>query len=161
MSMKVDKGVFDRFFSKVERVNGCWEWIGGSDYFGYGMFRFDNKSWRAHRFSWLMCFGEIPEGMFVLHKCDNPKCVNPGHLFLGSQADNMKDAAKKNRVGKFTDGEIADIRRRYSSGECTQTTLAWEYSVDQSHISYIVRNKIYIYIGRQDSETIRNQRQEF
>ena len=86
---------YNRFF---ENDNGCWIWIGAKQH-SYGKMRFMMKDVRAHRASWMIHFGEIPEGMSVLHRCDTPLCVNPNHLFLGTQQENMADKVAKGRIG--------------------------------------------------------------
>ncbi len=87
-------------YVKLDTEDRCWLWIGASSSHGYGNFRAGEKQFRAHRFSWLLNRGSIPEGQFVLHQCDNPKCVNPGHLFLGTHRDNMRDKVSKGRQAK-------------------------------------------------------------
>ncbi len=93
----------DRFWSKVENSSGasCWQWLGIVDRYGYGRFyvKGEEKRTGAHRTAWLLCRGPVPKGMNVLHRCDNPGCVNPGHLFLGTQEDNMHDMDAKGRRG--------------------------------------------------------------
>ena len=91
-----------RFFDKIyKNPNGCWEWTGARLLKGYGVFSVEKiTGWGtipAHRFSWILHNGIIPRGMCVLHKCDNPPCVNPEHLFLGTKNDNNKDMAIKKR----------------------------------------------------------------
>lgn len=96
-----DKEVIkSRLLSKVvvDNVTGCWNWNGGKGFGGYGKMKVDNKSQLTHRVAYRVFIGEIPEDICVCHKCDNPSCVNPDHLFLGTQSDNMKDAYKKGRV---------------------------------------------------------------
>jgi hypothetical protein len=98
------KPIEERFFSKVNRTpdGGCWLWNGAVQHNGYGYLhvggRFERRPVRAHRFSWELHRGPIPEGMHVCHSCDTPACVNPDHLFLGSRSDNMRDCASKGRV---------------------------------------------------------------
>jgi hypothetical protein len=87
------------FFEKVYVQNQkCWIWHGSKNGDGYGCLSFMGKSMGAHRASWLIHNGEIPEGKSVLHECDNPPCVNPAHLFLGTQGDNVRDCARKGRI---------------------------------------------------------------
>lgn len=87
----------DRFWKKVVKTKKCWKWIGSKAHRGYGKIALNGKFLPAPRASWLLHNGEIPGGLFVLHKCDNPECTNPEHLFLGTQKDNMRDMLKKNR----------------------------------------------------------------
>src|SRR2546429_469655 len=113
----------NRFWAQVE-IRGpedCWSWVGGKFQSGYGYFRYSRKLLRAHRVAWLIAKGEIPDELNVLHSCDHPACVNPNHLFLGTDADNMNDKVAKGRArgakrgemhhkARLTTGQVAEIR---------------------------------------------------
>ncbi len=134
----------NRFDAKwiPEPYSGCWLWTAAKSPRGYGMIgaggRLDGTL-RAHRVSWILHRGEIPEGKEVCHQCDTPLCVNPDHLFLGSHEENMHDAVKKGRTSrgeqrpsaKLTEDQVREIR---ASTE-TQTEIAIRYGICQQHIS--------------------------
>ena len=104
----------ERFWSKVKRGENCWEWIGYKNKTGYGRFAIKGYAQQAHRISWIIKNGKIPKGLCVLHKCDNPPCVNPNHLFIGTYKDNTQDALLKGRVktpdSKLKLNEVKEIK---------------------------------------------------
>ena len=140
--------VNERFFAKVKRVEtGCLEWQSTIKKDGYGSFHFDGKSVQAHRVAYELFFGKIPAGVKVLHKCDNRKCVNVNHLFLGSLADNVVDMDAKGRRGsksKLTYDQVEQIKGmlvdRYS-----QTEIGKIFGVCQTVISRIKLCKTRIF----------------
>lgn len=87
-----------RFFDKIEKTDSCWNWVGAKTSGGYGNIGINNKTVRAHRLSYELHNGPFDPKLFVCHKCDNPGCVNPEHLFLGNNSDNMKDCFIKGRL---------------------------------------------------------------
>ena len=93
--------ILERFESKFAKSDGCWRWIAYKNNDGYGKFMIDGRSQSAHRVAYQLYVGGIPPGMCVCHRCDNPCCVNPAHLFLGTISDNMRDCDNKGRrIGK-------------------------------------------------------------
>ena len=93
----------ERFLAKVcipTDPNRCWEWTAGKDRKGYGSFKRYRKTIKAHRMAWAITSGDVPDGLFVCHTCDNPSCVNPAHLWLGTNADNVRDMCEKGRQVK-------------------------------------------------------------
>jgi hypothetical protein len=141
------------FWSKAVRSEGCWEWSAARSHYGYGKLTYLGRSRIAHRMAWEFAFGPIPAGLFVLHHCDNPPCVRPDHLFLGTQADNIRDKISKGRgrgptlarVGeangraKLNSEQVRTIRERYAAGGISQRLLGREYGLSQQTISYVVR----------------------
>jgi hypothetical protein len=153
-----------RFWSKVKfgGDNECWVWQrntvkvkGRPSSSGYGLFKLDGKTRKAHRVSYELVFGAIPNGLQVLHLCDNPPCVNPVHLFVGTNHDNVLDSMKKGRRAiqdprpadrngtsdLFWD-DIDNIRMRAAAGE-SQKSIAVSYGIAQSSVSRIVNQEVW------------------
>lgn len=117
-----------RFFAKVikgQSEDDCWGWSGATEVDGYGVIKSDIRTAdRAHRVSWRLHFGHVPDGMWVLHKCDNPPCSNPKHLFLGTCQDNEDDKKRKKRhmfgershSAKLTSGGVLTMRALSAAG---------------------------------------------
>jgi len=126
----------DRFFNYVDKTDSCWIWTGGKRRRGYGMFNAGNgRNISAHRYSYEIHNGEIPDGMCILHKCDRPECVNPAHLFAGTLSDNMLDMLNKGRNGngqtKLTPEIVRNIRKAYACGGMTYVSLGNKFGIDR------------------------------
>ena len=87
----------ERFWAKVQKGGGCWLWTGARTSRGYGSFRVTGYSWSAHRLAYEFHWGPVPAGLHVLHRCDNPRCVRPAHLYVGTPSDNLADALARGR----------------------------------------------------------------
>jgi hypothetical protein len=146
---KVDKEISTIFYNGTR----CWEWTGSSRGSGYGQASMGSRQrqYFSHRLSYEITFGNIPDGLFVLHHCDNRLCCNPEHLFLGTHKDNMQDMVRKGRHADFrgelhpqhklSNAQVSEIQLKYSSGTITHRQLAKEYGVWCSSIFYIVNRK--------------------
>lgn len=150
--------ILDRFWSHVTKTDKCWTWDteGKSE---YGSFWDGKKDHIASRYSWIIHFGQIPDGLFVCHECDNPPCVRPDHLFLGTNLENMADAASKGRMArgakqwlsKLTDESVMSIREKYATGLRTQKSLSKEFGVCQSVINYVINGRTWKHVGISDT----------
>lgn len=148
----------ERFWDKVKKGDGCWEWTASRYPCGYGKFKLANglnggRAVKAHRQSWQLSNGDIPTGMHVLHRCDNRRCVNPSHLFLGTHADNMSDKAAKCRAPRgsahasamLTERDIPFIRGLGLIG-FSQTDIAAMYGVSRSAVYLIQTRKKWAHV---------------
>ena len=151
-----------RFDAKVLRFGGCWLWTANKNNNGYGQLWFRRKLHLAHRLSWLIHFGPIPPGVCVLHRCDTPACVNPGHLFLGTQNDNVVDCLEKGRArravgekhpsAKLSEAQVLSIRRACSEG-VPFAELARQYSVHPTTIADIHSRKKWKHLAESQVKT--------
>jgi HNH endonuclease len=123
-----------RFLQKINKTNGCWIWIGAKHGCGYGAMKANGRQVDAHRLSWEIHNGPIPANTQVLHRCDVRGCVNPKHLFLGTQRDNVLDAVNKGRHGKtiLLEQDVRVIRKSKESN----VVLARKYGVHWMTIYY-------------------------
>jgi hypothetical protein len=147
--------IADRFWSKVDKTGNCWLWVAGRRGDGYGAFQVERKrQMSAHRYSYEVHNGPIPAGMVVMHSCDQPLCVNPEHLSLGTNAENCADAARKgrrlpgskNHQAKLNETQVIEMRERYARGGLTQRDLAQEYGVSMALVSFILTRRAWRHI---------------
>jgi len=140
------KSLVERFWAKVQKTDSCWNWTGTKTLGGYGHFYVGPRGAPkkcAHRIAWELTHGTIPDGLYVLHHCDNPPCVRPDHLFLGTPQDNTDDMITKKRHGraKLTEADVLTIRTHYATGSISQRTLAKQYNVSNGTIGFILRHE--------------------
>ena len=164
----------DSFWARLVTNNtGCREWVGARSNNGYGNVAVGGTTWKAHRLAWTLFNGPIPDGLYVCHRCDNPPCCNPDHLFLGTPKQNQEDMHSKGRFrtarrvagwrvasatlsrprpeyrgsnnpnARLSRDDVQTIRERYASGGVSQAKIAAEYGVSQSVVSTIVRRKAW------------------
>lgn len=143
------------FWRYVQKTERCWLWTASTNGGRYGKFSLAGRTVSAHRFSWELVHGPIKSGLYVCHKCDNVKCVNPSHLFLGTPSDNVVDCHHKGRqrdqrgerhsLTKIKDQDVVQIRTEYGCGT-TQRMLAEKFGVCQMTISNIVNRKTWSHL---------------
>jgi hypothetical protein len=155
----------ERFWRRVQKTRSCWKWLGTFIRpMGYGTIYVNGRNILTHRFSWELANGPVPEGLYVLHKCDNPPCVRPDHLFLGTYKDNFEDMRRKGRwynhfahvtyihrgeeagTAKLTEREVKKIRTLRATGEWTLQALADKFKVSKSNVLFIVQRKSWTHV---------------
>lgn len=145
----------EKFWSKVQKTDECWNWV-GSLRGRYGDFYWKGDRMAAHRFVWELSFGPIPAGLCVLHKCDNPKCVRPEHLFVGTVGDNTRDMIKKGRGrvnkqygednahARLTEAQVRKIKQL--KGDIGQRRLAEMFAISVSNIQMIHTGRTWAHV---------------
>lgn len=143
-----DQEFIDRFEAKIAKGDGCWEWTASLAGKGYGQMKLpkQRKQEYSHRLAYMIYKGPIPDGMYICHTCDNPKCCNPDHLFLGTSSDNHIDMKQKNRhlngeknaTAKLTEEDVVKIKACLAAG-LSQYQTAAAFGVKQSQVSRIHR----------------------
>ncbi len=149
----------DRFWPKINRESGhrvpgmesdCWLWTAGRFTQGYGCIQRQRTGKVAHRIAWELTYGPIPAGICVLHRCDEPRCCRPDHLFLGTTRDNVEDMLRKRRErwgsARLTAEVIQQIRDLHRDGAVSNRFLAARFGVTPTHIGYIVKRRVWKYI---------------
>jgi hypothetical protein len=146
----------ERLWLRVEKTGDCWLWSGCLDTSGYGNIRVRGKVLRCHRVAWELTHGTVPPGLHVLHRCDVRRCLNPAHLFLGTNADNVADKKAKGRVGakrgeeqpsaKLTENDVRSIRWLVETGT-SQRAVAGAFEVSKSQVSRIVHGERWRYLS--------------
>lgn len=142
-----------QFWAKVEisSPDSCWNWIGHITHRGYGGFNIHPVGcFQAHRVAWTMANGQVPDGLSILHRCDNRKCCNPAHLFAGTNHDNTQDMMRKGRHAcsvimgeghpnaKLNEFQVRAVREQFAKGGVTVTELARQWHMSRSQIARIV-----------------------
>lgn len=144
-----------RFTARIKVMpSGCHEWQGGKLTDNYGSFRYQNKSWPAHRWLWVQTHGPIPAGLVVRHKCDNPPCANLAHLELGTKADNADDMVKRgrslvgvlNHANKLSERQVLEIKIAIRDRTAKQKDLALKYGVTPTLITSIKKGRAWTHI---------------
>lgn len=146
----------DVFWRKVAKAGAreCWEWSGRINDAGYGELRHNRILDRAHRISWRLNVGALGQSSCVLHSCDNRKCVNPGHLFLGTRSHNSEDMVSKGRqtkgvdvhCAKLTEAQVVDARQRYAEGNVSYRTLAADFGVGEFAMRMAVKRRTWKHV---------------
>lgn len=162
----------DKSNPHYDGIGRCWQWTGPTNWGGYGIIYHERRTQVAHRVMWKIIHGPIPPGIQVLHRCDNPACINPSHLWLGSNRDNVSDRHAKGRDGaafgdangsrrfpelrrrgihhdnaKLTDEQVREIRRRFQNGNVTKASLARRFKVCNSLVGMVIAKQIWRHVS--------------
>jgi hypothetical protein len=155
MPLKYTTGDISRFWLKVHKTDTCWLWTAGTNGVGYGYFGLHHdQPITAHRFAYELTYGPLDDGVCVLHRCDNPPCCNPDHLFLGTRKDNADDKVSKGRqaqgeqhgIAKMSADDVRFIRERYAAGGISMKKLGAQCGISKSEVFYIVHRKVWDHI---------------
>jgi len=135
----------ERFHHCYEKTDACWNWLGTLDRYGYGKFKVNNRTVKAHRYSYHLHYGDFDESLHVLHHCDHPCCVNPSHLFLGTNRDNVADRTAKKRHAqtskRLTANEKRAILEHAQQGQTFQS-IAQQFQVHISTIRRVLKQTV-------------------
>lgn len=133
------------FLDKLKTSEGCMFWEFGKTSTGYGKVNIEGVNMKAHRAAYMLTQGNIPDGLDVCHTCDNPSCINPVHLFLGTPSDNLQDASRKGKLkrSKFYAEDVRIMRLMYNTKRFSQRAIAEIYKCSVSTINIILRNPNY------------------
>lgn len=149
-----------RFLSYVDKKsdNQCWVWTAYKQSSGHGQFRIREKNHYAHRIAYYLAYGLFDDSLCVCHKCDNPSCCNPNHMFLGTLSDNMKDKIAKGRNtrgtavnGVLLEEDVYEIKRLYATGEYTQKQIAKRFGIHQCNVGRIISGRRWGHLGVKSS----------
>jgi hypothetical protein len=158
LSKRIKQPIENRFWSKVHKTEGCWIWLAFKNRDGYGRFGISTGERKyvclAHRFAWIITIGPIPKGMNVLHRCDNPACCHPDHLFLGTQQDNVADQMAKGRKPKgeecfnatMSDEKVRHIKEALKDTTVTKASIARRFDVHYFTLTQIAYGKSWAHI---------------
>lgn len=156
MPPKLKEPLDVRLWREVDQSGGpeaCWPWVGGPHIKAYGAISHNRRTIHASRAAWIVTHGD-PGRLYVLHRCDNPPCCNPAHLFLGTHQDNMADMAAKKRgmrgarhnFAKLTDAQVVEMRAAYATGTVTSLDFEKQYGVTRTQAQGIVRGKYWSHL---------------